>query len=152
MRGEGESTQDCVLCVPRLVSVTYVGATTSGTVPEATVACGSRLLSAKANSLCQIISIPRNGRPLYFVRCSNTIEQPAMDGEKIDSSSSQPLPGATIPLDSNGAHSGDSEVKKRARSNSPNNEGVEGSAKRQKGVAPIKAESVALLEACECAC
>lgn len=67
-----------------------------------------------------------------------------MDGEKVESLSGQPLPGATIPLDSNGAHSGDSEMKKRARSNSPNGEAAEGPAKRVKGVAPIKAESVAL--------
>lgn len=63
-----------------------------------------------------------------------------MDGEKVENLSGQPLPGATIPLDSNGAHSGDREVKKRARSNSPNGETVEGSTKRVKGVAPIKAE------------
>jgi tRNA-dihydrouridine synthase 3 len=68
-----------------------------------------------------------------------------MDGEQVESLAGQPLPGATIPLDSNGAHSGDSEIKKRARSNSPNGEAAEGAAKRQKGVAPIKAESVALL-------
>lgn len=65
-----------------------------------------------------------------------------MDGEKVESVSGQPLPGATIPLDSNGAHSGDSEVKKRARSGSPSTEVAEGPAKRQKGVAPIKAELV----------
>lgn len=69
----------------------------------------------------------------------------AMDGERAESLSGQPLPGATIPLDSNGAHSGDSEVKKRARSNSPNDEASEGAIKRQKGVAPIKAELVVLL-------
>ncbi|KAF1354446.1 FMN-linked oxidoreductase [Lizonia empirigonia] len=34
-----------------------------------------------------------------------------MDGEKFESVPAQALPGATIPLDSNGAHSGDSEVK-----------------------------------------
>lgn len=67
-----------------------------------------------------------------------------MDGEKVESLSGQPLPGATIPLDSNGANSGDAEVKKRGRSNSPNGEVVQAAAKRQKGVAPIKAESVAL--------
>lgn len=65
-----------------------------------------------------------------------------MDGEKVESVSGQPLPGATIPLDSNGAHSGDSEVKKRARSGSPNVEASEVPAKRVKGVAPIKAELV----------
>ena len=69
-----------------------------------------------------------------------------MDGEKIESVNGQPLPGATIPLDSNGAHSGDSEVKKRARSGSPNAEAVEGPAKRQKGVAPVKAELVVPLK------
>lgn len=66
-----------------------------------------------------------------------------MDGDKVESLSGQPLPGATIPLDSNGAHSGDSEVKKRGRSNSPNGEVLEAPSKRVKGVAPIKAESVA---------
>ena len=69
-----------------------------------------------------------------------------MDGEKVESLSGQPLPGTTAPLDSNGAHSGDSEVKKRARSNSPNGEILEGAAKRQKGVAPIKAELVVWLK------
>lgn len=75
-----------------------------------------------------------------------------MDGDKVESVSGQPLPGATIPLDSNGAHSGDSEVKKRARSNTPNGEATEGSVKRQKGVAPIKAESVVLLRCCNWIC
>jgi tRNA-dihydrouridine synthase 3 len=69
-----------------------------------------------------------------------------MDGDKVESVNGQPLPGATIPLDSNGAHSGDSEVKKRARSGSPNAEAVEGTAKRQKGVAPVKAELVVPLK------
>ncbi|KAF1345627.1 tRNA-dihydrouridine(47) synthase [NAD(P)(+)] [Lizonia empirigonia] len=67
-----------------------------------------------------------------------------MDGEKFESVPAQALPGATIPLDSNGAHSGDSEVKKRARSNSPKDEAGEVATKRQKGVAPIKAESVSM--------
>jgi tRNA-dihydrouridine synthase 3 len=63
-----------------------------------------------------------------------------MDSGNVESVSGEALPGATIPLDSNGAHSGDSEVKKRARSNTPNGEVAEGSAKRVKGVAPVKAE------------
>ncbi|KAF1345637.1 FMN-linked oxidoreductase [Lizonia empirigonia] len=63
---------------------------------------------------------------------------------KIRERTAQALPGATIPLDSNGAHSGDSEVKKRARSNSPKDEAGEVATKRQKGVAPIKAESVSM--------
>lgn len=74
----------------------------------------------------------------------HSLTSAAMDSEKVESLSGQALPGATIPLDSNGAHSGDSEVKKRARSNSPNGEAAEAVAKRQKGVAPIKAESVPL--------
>jgi hypothetical protein len=72
------------------------------------------------------------------------LKSAAMDGENVESLSGQPLPGATIPLDSNGAHSGDSEVKKRARTSSPDGEAAAGAAKRQKGVAPIKAESVAI--------
>lgn len=81
--------------------------------------------------------------PVTLVRsaCSNNrLDLAAMDGGNIESVSGEPLPGATIPLDSNGAHSGDSEVKKRARSNSPNGEVAEGPTKRVKGVAPIKAE------------
>lgn len=81
--------------------------------------------------------------PTSFVRSacrSTSLRSSIMDGEKNGNLSGQPLPGATIPLDSNGAHSGDSEVKKRARSNSPAGEIAEGHVKRVKGVAPIKAE------------
>jgi tRNA-dihydrouridine synthase 3 len=64
--------------------------------------------------------------------------------DKPEAVLAQPLPGADIPLDSNGANSGDGEAKKRMRTSSPDAQTAEGPAKRQKGVAPIKAESVVL--------
>jgi hypothetical protein len=64
--------------------------------------------------------------------------------DKPETVLAQPLPGTDIPLDSNGANSGDGEAKKRMRTSSPDAQTAEGPAKRQKGVAPIKAESVVL--------
>jgi tRNA-dihydrouridine synthase 3 len=63
-------------------------------------------------------------------------------GDKPEAVPTQPIPVADMPLDSSGANSGDGEAKKRVRTSSPGTEAAEGSAKRQKGVAPIKAESV----------
>lgn len=105
---------------------------------------GSRPFVAKAEFTFAKISQPEPS-PITNLICEASVQQyltilAIMDGDKIEGLSGQPLPGATIPLDSNGAHSGDSEVKKRARSNSPNGEVVKGAAKRVKGVAPIKSE------------
>jgi hypothetical protein len=73
-------------------------------------------------------------------------------GEGIKLDTDQAMPDVGVTSDPNGAHSGNdmvdvkseepSNANKRTRTNSQDIEGADSSAKRVKGVAPIKAESV----------